>query len=323
MIARNVGWALALVLVSLAASSARAQDEDYAHVIAEAVSEFDAHRFDEARALFRSAHALAPSARTERGIGLTSFELRDYVEAYLMLTAALADERRPLTDEQRADATELLTRTAHFVGRFTFTVPLGVDASAVLVDGAAPSLTPSGAAVIALGTHDVSVRAEGYAMLHRSLSVAGAEEQTMALELVRVSTERASTPSALEPAATPPALRTPIAAASGPDRTAPIALLITGGVLGGVALATTFAWWASVDGELGVCAAAGAGTACTNRDALANERTAAGAASIGLGVLSAAALLSSLVLFVASGRADATATRCAPTGLGVVCAGTF
>src|SRR5262249_43441282 len=60
-------------------------------LIADAVAEYDAGHFEEARALFRRAQAEAPSARTLRGIGMASFELRDYVEADRALAAALGE----------------------------------------------------------------------------------------------------------------------------------------------------------------------------------------------------------------------------------------
>src|SRR4051812_11159906 len=77
----------AVLVVALGAASPRvavAQDADtpqYRGLLNEAVSEYDARRYEEARALFRRAHELSPNARTLRGIGMASFELREYVEA--------------------------------------------------------------------------------------------------------------------------------------------------------------------------------------------------------------------------------------------------
>src|SRR5689334_12069641 len=95
--------ARALVLaVLLAPTAGAAQDETdgapegYEALIEAALTEFGAGHWEEARALFRQAHASFPNARTLRGMGMASFELRDYPEALGELGAALTDDRRPL-----------------------------------------------------------------------------------------------------------------------------------------------------------------------------------------------------------------------------------
>src|SRR5688572_29305605 len=91
-------------LTLLAAAPAAAQDAPpagYRAVIDEAIAESGASRWEEARALFRRAHGMYPNARTLRGIGMSSFELRDYVGAYRALGEALASTVQPLTAEQQ------------------------------------------------------------------------------------------------------------------------------------------------------------------------------------------------------------------------------
>ncbi|MCZ7679746.1 MAG: sigma 54-interacting transcriptional regulator [Sandaracinaceae bacterium] len=91
--------AVSLLLVALALVPARARAQDgeaqYRALIEEAVVEFDAGRFPEARSLFLRAHDLAPNARTLRGVGMASFEMRDYVEAYRALSSSLDETVRP------------------------------------------------------------------------------------------------------------------------------------------------------------------------------------------------------------------------------------
>src|SRR6185295_14720316 len=65
-------------------------------LLARAIAEYDAGRFLEARALFRRAQQESPSARTLRGIGMASFELRDYVAASRALGMSLKETRHPL-----------------------------------------------------------------------------------------------------------------------------------------------------------------------------------------------------------------------------------
>src|SRR5438270_7301880 len=92
-----------------------AETSQYRAMLNEAVSEYDARRYEEARALFRRAHELSPNARTLRGIGMASFELREYVEALRALEGSLVEQRRPLTAPQRQQVEGLLERTRAFV----------------------------------------------------------------------------------------------------------------------------------------------------------------------------------------------------------------
>src|SRR5262245_44240118 len=84
------GWALSPRAQAQASGGDAAA---YRSAVDDAVSEFAAGRFEEARALFKRAHQLSPNARTLRGLGMTAFELRAYVQAIRELRAALADTR--------------------------------------------------------------------------------------------------------------------------------------------------------------------------------------------------------------------------------------
>src|SRR5688572_7233282 len=63
----------------------------YDDLIKRAIVEFDNSHCAEARALFRRAHELSANARTFRGLGITAFELRRYLEASAELKASLDD----------------------------------------------------------------------------------------------------------------------------------------------------------------------------------------------------------------------------------------
>ncbi|HET6331831.1 MAG TPA: hypothetical protein VFG30_01395, partial [Polyangiales bacterium] len=79
------------VLALSAPEAARAQNkgDGYSQVIQNAVVEFDAGNWAEARVLFEQAHTLRPSARTLRGMGMASFEIKEYVRAEKELNASL------------------------------------------------------------------------------------------------------------------------------------------------------------------------------------------------------------------------------------------
>ena len=92
---------------------------EYMELIQDAVTESAAQRWVEAHGLFREAQQVFPNARALRGIGMTAFELRDYVGAYLGLSAALAETRRALDFEQRAQVEALLRRVNGLIARYT------------------------------------------------------------------------------------------------------------------------------------------------------------------------------------------------------------
>src|SRR6266704_960888 len=96
---------LALVMAALATANQAfaapgpavqepSESAQYRALLEEAVTEYDARHYEEARALFRRAHEVSPNARTLRGIGMASFELREYIEALRSLEGSLADKRR-------------------------------------------------------------------------------------------------------------------------------------------------------------------------------------------------------------------------------------
>src|SRR6185312_15422136 len=89
-IAIQIIAALGLLLAAAenAAAQAHAANDEYAKTIENAVLEFDSGNWPEARVLFEQAHALRPSARTLRGMGKVSFELKEYVRAQKELNAS-------------------------------------------------------------------------------------------------------------------------------------------------------------------------------------------------------------------------------------------
>src|SRR5215510_11512113 len=87
------------IAVLVCSGRLQAQSSEFDSLIGEAVREFAAENFVEARSLFERAHALEPNARTLRALGLCAFELKQYTQAASELDAALKDLRKPLTPE--------------------------------------------------------------------------------------------------------------------------------------------------------------------------------------------------------------------------------
>jgi hypothetical protein len=275
--------------------SARADDapaDDHADLhglIADAVAEYDAGRFEEARALFRRAHAESPSARTLRGIGMASFELRDYVEATRALEAAEREQRHALTPEQRHHVQGLLARAQTFVGRFT---PRLQPADATLaVDGKPATLEPDGTLLLPFGRHLLVAQCPTCVAAERQIEVMGGERQEAQFALAPAQAA-AATVRATSVAPPPPAA-TERASPGGSSAAAPW--------LGAVALATAAGavgsgfWWHDRSSKLDVCRAAG--DRCENEPVVARESNLAAGVTLGLGAVALGSAITAAILY--------------------------
>jgi len=289
-------------------------DEAYRARIQEAVAEFDAHRFVEARALFRQAHELSPNARTLRGIGLASFEMGDYVEAYRALRASLVHALRPLTDTQRASAQSVLERARRFVGVYTLDVTPAV--ASLRVDGAAPRLEPDGRLVLALGQHALLAEAVDHEAARATLAVRGGEEQALTLVC-------SPAPASAEPVA-PAAGAVPArvsAESSGADVAPGAITLAAGGALAVAAIALGPTWWLGREQEISRCLEAA--DECRNLDELNGARDAAAGVTSSLAALGVVGLVWGAIWWATSDAPASGEVACLPLGAGLSCAGTF
>lgn len=87
---------------------AAADGTEYDRIVIEALAKYRTREFEAARSLFSRAHAMQPSARTSRALGITHMALENYGLAQQELRAALTDERKPLTESQRRQVSDLL-----------------------------------------------------------------------------------------------------------------------------------------------------------------------------------------------------------------------
>lgn len=153
----------------------------YRQLINEAVSEYRLGHFAEARALFGRAHGLRPNARTLRGMGMASYELRNYVECVSELTMALTSSRSPLQGRLRASTERLLTRAQAFVGTVELTVT-PTDAQ-VMVDNRPVESRRWSALALNLGEHVIEVTAPGHRRARRRIEIRGGESQALDIHL--------------------------------------------------------------------------------------------------------------------------------------------
>jgi len=152
----------------------------YEQVVSDGLRAYQAGQYPEARARFERAHALSPSARTLRALGMTAVELRQYTAARSELEAALADTRQPLTEAQRDEVTQMLT----WMGSTLGTVRIATEPSTarILIDG----LAAAGRCMLEPGPHELRVEAEGYEASEHRFDVTAGQERSFEVTLLRV-----------------------------------------------------------------------------------------------------------------------------------------
>jgi hypothetical protein len=329
----SIGLGLAILFLMLSPPTARAADktiesgaasdaaEDpaYRKAIKEGLAEYAALHFEEARSLFRRAHDISPNARTFRGIGMTSFELRDYVAAVRNLSAALKDSRKPLSSEQRKNAQDLLERSRMLVDVYSLTV--SPRNARVLIDGRAPELDSEGTLLLDVGLHNLEVSAPGMLMRSLSINVRGGERKDLSVTLERPFVGRAQPTNAA-------ALRQDTQAKSSPavaSNRAATGWLLAGG--GAALLAAGFGvYWAIQESQLYSCRhPTNSSVVCDTEGALTTQRSFAIGATLGTGAAALAMGLIGVLSWHSSPPAAKkhSALDCTVSPFGVSCGGAF
>ena len=154
----------------------------YRELISEALTEYEARHFEEARALFQRAHALFPNARTMRGQGMAEFELRNYGNAVQCFESALASTQRPLDGALRAETEQLLERAKRFVARVRLDLRPG--SATVIVDGTLLRVESGSVLLLSVGNHTFDVQADAHQPAQRVVNVQGGEEQVLEIVLL-------------------------------------------------------------------------------------------------------------------------------------------
>ena len=173
------GLGLLWVISTAQLVHAQSAGDPYKTAIETAVLEFEHGNWPEARVLFEQAHALRPSARTLRGMGMVSFELKQYVRAEQELQAALVDMRAPLSEAQRHEVLGLLLRLEQFIGKLKVNVAPEAAHARILLDG-----SPIAAELkLEVGPHELSVQAPGYRSIARTVSIEGGKNMRLELTL--------------------------------------------------------------------------------------------------------------------------------------------
>jgi hypothetical protein len=164
---RGMGaWALGVALVAAcvtpvsAQKSAHATENKYQDLIRRALEEYSSGNWTEARVFFEDAHAISPNARTLRGLGMTSYEARSYVEAISFLGQALASQARPLTPELAKEARSVLEQARRFVSAVTIELePMDAE---LRVDGKVVTPRQRDELLLDPGEHEFTATADGF-----------------------------------------------------------------------------------------------------------------------------------------------------------------
>jgi len=293
-------------------------DADYRKVIREGVAEYQAGHFEEARSLFRRAHGLHPNARTLRGIGMASFELRDYVTAIRHLSAALQDKRKPLSPEQRKGAEDLIDRGRMFVD--VYAVKVVPTTARLRVDGREPVFEADGTLLFGLGGHQLEASAPGMAAQSRSIDARGGARKELVLTL-----EPAPTDVAVAAGQAPPGTAVQTSLPPGASRRA-ASVWLWAGAGAAVLAAGAGAYWYAQNSELRTCRNPPTGNMrCNNENTLSLQRNIAMGTTLGAG---AAALTMTLVGALTWNRGSPpdkreTALSCTLSLYGIACGGVF
>jgi hypothetical protein len=176
-----LAW-LAVGILTPSGAHAQQADSAYLELISQALGEYDEGHWPEARALFERAHAVEPNARTQRGIGLCAFAMRDYVGTIVALEASLADTRRPLEPTQRAQVEELLGRARVFVA--TMRIESDPAVVTIEVDGY-PPVVRDGVVLLNPGRHESHVTSDDHDAETRVVEATTNSEFELRVELVR------------------------------------------------------------------------------------------------------------------------------------------
>lgn len=204
--------ALVLSVTWTCVGAAQAEPAGYRELVASALEERAANNHEEARSLFRRAHALFPNARTLRGIGMEEFDLRNYGECIALLEQALTSQVRPLDATLRAETETTLASARNFVARINLELQPG--AATVLVDGVPVTLGAGNTLVLRVGDHVLEFKAEGRVPQRHQLRVDGGEQRTINVTL-------SEQPVAASIVPTPPPAGAPTTAPTATPITAP------------------------------------------------------------------------------------------------------
>ncbi|HTU61714.1 MAG TPA: hypothetical protein VMF89_24830, partial [Polyangiales bacterium] len=156
---------------------------EYKDLVRDGMLKYTRGLWDEARAYFLKAHALAPNARTLRGLALIGYDSQHFVQAIDYAEQSLVHPVQPLNDKMKEEAKKLIDQAQSQVARAELiTTPADAE---VRVDGAPVTRRADGTVWMDPGAREISVSAQGYLTETRRLELS--EQQQTRLEIALTS----------------------------------------------------------------------------------------------------------------------------------------
>ncbi len=273
--------ALSLVVVP---TTLRAQDQEVDRLRDEALAEYAEGRWLEARALFERVYAQRPSGEVLFLMGVSSYELREYLAAVSYYRRALVETSRPLSTARRTTAQENLDRTLRFVGVITLRVSPS-DAE-VRITGVSATTRDGDRVEVEAGNYRVVATAAGHRDDEVAITIRAGETREVGISLRPITTPevvaqpdpaplpaRTTTANPVVPRADSttslPAEEQPSQSSGlGASLTAVGAVLVAGGIGSSM-------WWRNRNGALADCGE------CLNESEIRGQRNAAVGVTVG------------------------------------------
>lgn len=157
------------------------KSSQYRALIEKALQEYALGHWPEARVFFSDAHALWPNARTLRGLGMTCYEERSYVEAIGYLEQALESKTQPLTPKLATEAQGILAQAKRFVtAAYIEVTPSGAK---INIDDQVAKVRANGSVLLNPGEHSLQVSYAGYQTERRTLHAEAGRELRVQIDL--------------------------------------------------------------------------------------------------------------------------------------------
>jgi tetratricopeptide (TPR) repeat protein len=181
--------------------------------------------FEAALAEFNKAYQLSPNYRILYNIAQTQFDLHEYVEASKNLDQYVKEGARDITDERRAQVSEMTRKLEERIGQIEVTC--NQEGAEIRIDDIPVGTSPLRNAVpVNAGPRRISAIKAGHPTVVRTVTIAGTEKKRVKLEL--------------EESKVADGTDVGIAGQSGKKRAAPshVGLIASSVVAGGCAVAT-------------------------------------------------------------------------------------
>lgn len=274
----GLGLTVLWLALTVVPSTVRAQSADIDQLWQEAIREYAAERWPEARALAERVYSRRPSGAALGMMGSASYNLREYLLAVGYFRRALAESSQPLSGAHRARAQADLDRALVYLCVITLRVS---PASAVVRIVGDSTARHSGDRVeVEAGSYRVVATAPEHQIAEVAVTLRAGETREVELSLEPVRTAQPSLPvvapevvaRAETPPPSPSAADAPVSDATGSG--AGVALTTMGGVLiaGGVGSSI---WWRGRNDAVSDC------SECENQSQLRRQRAAAAGVAIG------------------------------------------